>query len=82
MRLINHQREYIDQVKAIIAVNEMDFHNKVYPKIINSSYDEVDKTDFLAIIKDVDISKYNFIDTAAREYLMDLCDELIEEAAL
>ena len=72
-------KEYIDQIQCIIKANSLDFQEIVYPVIIESDYDPVDKTDFLAVIKDLDIAKYNYMDTAARDDLIDdICNQIFK----
>ena len=69
--------EYMEQIDLIIKANHLDFQKVVYPAVIESEYDPVDKVDILAVIKDIDIAKYNFMDTLARDYVIDICSKLI-----
>ena len=71
--------EFIEQMAIIEKAHNLDYHKVIYPTVINSGLDPVDITDILTIIKDVDIYKYSFIDTAVRDYCIDLCEKMLKE---
>lgn len=67
------------QIKRIIKANEADFKNITYPIVINSGHSPWDIVDILAVIKDIDINKYMYMDTLARDYCIDICEKIIKE---
>ena len=71
--------EYMEQIDLIIKANHLNFQKIVYPVVIATDYDPIDKVDILAVIKDLDIAKYNFMDTLARDYVIEICQKLLKE---
>ncbi len=72
--------EYMEQIEWIVKANEKDFYKIIYPTVINSGLDCIDIVDILAVIKDIDIYKYNFMDTLARDYCIEMCQKIVAES--
>lgn len=71
---------YEEQIALIYQANGLDFEEVVYPAVVNSDYDPVDKTDILVVIKDFDMFRYNYMDTLARDNCIEIIQRMLEGA--
>ena len=72
--------DFSEQMMIIEKAHNLNFKKVIYPTVINSGLNPIDITDILTVIKDIDIRKYSYMDTLARDHCIEICEQMLKEA--